>query len=75
MLVGAVMYIAEITWRHRNDFHFVSLCEHCGDKDRWGDGYADEYYQKQVFPHRQCQLCGLTGYYSDNINKFLWFVS
>lgn len=53
------MYIAEITFRNRNDFHFVAFCRHCLKKSRHGDGYADAYYQERVFPARHCEHCGL----------------
>lgn len=56
------MHIAEILWRNRNDFHFVAMCRHCRKSSRWGDGYADAYYQQQVFPARHCEHCGLNEY-------------
>lgn len=51
------MRIKELTWRNRNDFHFIADCD-CGKSSRWGDGYADEYYQLEVFPNRKCPHCG-----------------
>jgi hypothetical protein len=53
------MYIRKATFRHRNDFHFVAMCRSCGKESRWGDGYADTYYQTQVFPARHCPHCGV----------------
>lgn len=53
------MIITEITWRHRNDFHFVAHCRNCGANSRWGDGYADAFYQRAVFPARHCPQCGM----------------
>lgn len=53
------MHIAEVTWRDRNDFHFVAFCRHCKQTSRWGDGYADAFYQTQVLPARHCPHCGL----------------
>jgi hypothetical protein len=55
------MYIAEITFRSRNDFHFIAFCRHCRKKSWHGDGYADAFYQKRVFPARHCEHCGLDG--------------
>lgn len=52
------MVIVELTKRYGNNFHFISECQHCGDRDHWGDGYADAYYQQVVFPHRHCRKCG-----------------
>ena len=53
------MHIVEVTSRHRNDFHFVAYCRHCGKKSHHGDGYADAFYHQQVFPHRCCERCDL----------------
>ena len=53
------MHITEVTWRHRNDFHFVAFCRHCEKTSQWGDGYADEFYQQKVFPSRHCEHCGM----------------
>lgn len=53
------MYIIEVTWRHRDDFHFIAFCRHCGKTSRWGDGYADAFYQGQVLPARHCPHCGM----------------
>lgn len=39
------MHIAEVTWRNRDDFHFVAFCRHCKQASRWGDGYANAFYQ------------------------------
>lgn len=52
------MHIVEITSRHRNDFHFKAQCRHCKRLSTWGDGYADAYYQENVFPARHCPHCG-----------------
>lgn len=56
------MYILKATSRNRNDFHFVAMCRSCGKKSRWGDGYADAYYQTKVFPARHCPHCGVNEY-------------
>lgn len=56
------MYIFEVTFRHRNDFHFNAFCRHCRKTSFHGDGYADRYYQEEVFPHRFCEYCGLDEY-------------
>lgn len=56
------MRIDEITWRHRNDFHWIGKCEHCGHTDRFGDGYADEFYCLNVVPSRHCEKCGLNSH-------------
>jgi hypothetical protein len=56
------MHIGEITFRNRNDFHFIAECRHCGKKSRHGDGYADAFYQGRVFPARCCEHCGLNEY-------------
>lgn len=55
------MRISEITRRNRNDFHFIAECN-CGKTSRWGDGYADAFYQLRVFPDRCCPYCGLNEY-------------
>lgn len=52
------MRIRELTFRNRNDFHFIAECD-CGKSSRWGDGYADAFYQQVVFPARCCPHCGL----------------
>jgi hypothetical protein len=51
------MHIIEVTWRNRNDFHFVAYCRWCGERSRWHDGYADSYYQQEVLPARHCPHC------------------
>lgn len=53
------MHIIKVTWRHRNDFHFTAYCRHCQKTSNWGDGYANAYYQEEVFPHRRCPECGV----------------
>jgi hypothetical protein len=53
------MHIAKVTFRHRNDFHFIAACRHCEKTSKWGDGYADSFYQQKVFPARHCPHCGL----------------
>lgn len=52
------MRIVEITWQHRNDFHWIGQCEFCGHRERYGDGYADAFYQQRVVPDRKCVSCG-----------------
>jgi hypothetical protein len=47
---------------HRNDFHFIAYCRHCGKRSRHGDGYADAMYQRCVFPARHCEHCGCDEY-------------
>ncbi len=56
------MYIKEVTFRHRNDFHFIAKCEHCGFECSRGDGYADEYFCLKVVPGQPCLKCGLNSY-------------
>lgn len=56
------MHIIELTFRNRNDFHFIAVCRHCRRESRWTDGYADEYYQRMVFPHRHCPHCEIDEY-------------
>ena len=53
------MHICEVTFRSRNDFHFIAFCRHCSKKSRHSDGYADAFYQECVFPARHCEHCGL----------------
>ncbi len=48
-----------MTFRHRNDFHWIGECRNCGHRERYGDGYADAYYQEVVAPKRHCPKCGL----------------
>lgn len=52
------MRIVEVTFRHRNDFHFNAACD-CGKTSKYRDGYADTFYQYRVFPARACPHCGL----------------
>ncbi len=52
------MRIKEITFRHRNDFHWIGQCEFCGHTERYGDGYADAFYCLCVIPDRSCSNCG-----------------
>lgn len=56
------MRIHEITRRHRNDFHWIGECEHCGHKEHQGDGYADSFYCLTIVPHRHCSECGKNSY-------------
>lgn len=56
------MHIVKIVWRNKNDFRFIACCKHCEKKSHHGDGYADEYYQTVVFPHRHCEHCELDEY-------------
>jgi hypothetical protein len=56
------MHIIELTWRNKNDFHFIALCRHCDKQSRHRDGYADKFYQTQVFPARHCEHCGMNEY-------------
>lgn len=51
------MRIERITWRHRNDFHWIGRCEHCDHEESYGDGYADEFYCLNVVPARFCPEC------------------
>lgn len=53
------MHIQELISRHRNDFHFICACRHCGHAFRRGDGYADSYFQTVVVPNQHCPNCGL----------------
>lgn len=56
------MRLKEITSQHRNDFHWIGECEHCGKTKRYGDGYADDFYCLRVIPARHCSECGLNSY-------------
>ncbi len=56
------MRIKEITSRYRNDFHWKGECEHCQHVERYGDGYADEFYCLRVVPARHCPKCGRNSY-------------
>lgn len=53
------MFIKEVTWRQRDDFHFIAKCEHCGHEHKRGDGYADMYFQRVVLPSQACPECDL----------------
>lgn len=53
------MRLEKVISRHRNDFHWLGKCEHCGTEQRYGDGYADHFYCTVVVPHRECPECGL----------------
>jgi hypothetical protein len=52
------MRLVEVTWRHRNDFHWKGECESCGHITHYGDGYADHFYCTKVIPDRHCEKCG-----------------
>lgn len=56
------MRIKEIISRYRNDFGWIGKCEHCEHEERYGDGYADEYYCLHVVPGRYCPQCGLNSH-------------
>lgn len=56
------MRIHEVTYRNRNDFHWIGNCEHCGKNAKYGDGYADEYYCQVVVPARHCLHCKKNSY-------------
>lgn len=56
------MFIKEVTWRHRNDFHFICGCEHCGHSYKRGDGYADAFFQQRVVPGQHCPECRTNSY-------------
>ena len=56
------MRIEKIIQRHRNDFHWLGKCEHCGKEERYGDGYADDFYCLRVVPGRHCPSCGLNSH-------------
>ena len=57
------MRIKEITYRHRNDFHYIAECEHCGKEEIYGDGYADHFYCTRVVPEgRFCPSCERNSY-------------
>lgn len=53
------MRIEEITWRHRNDFHYIAACHGCGHRQKYQDGYADQFYCERVVPARHCPKCGV----------------
>lgn len=56
------MKLLEVTYRHRNDFHWRGQCENCRHIERYGDGYADAFYCLTVIPHRYCPKCGKNSY-------------
>lgn len=56
------MELLEVTWRHRNDFHWQGRCRHCSHTERYRDGYADAFYCRRVVPERHCPACGLNCY-------------
>ncbi len=53
------MRIETITFRNHNDFHWIGVCNWCGHRERYQDGYADEFYCLRVVPERICPACGL----------------
>lgn len=52
------MKIQAITWAHRNDFHAVMECEHCGHTAKLTSGYNDGFYHERVIPAMHCASCG-----------------
>lgn len=52
------MFIKTVLSRIRNDFVFISACEHCRYEHRRHDGYADAYFCTQVVPGQACPKCG-----------------
>jgi hypothetical protein len=53
------MKIEKITWEHRNDFHAILRCEHCGYSQILNSGYNDAYYHNHVLPAMKCKVCDL----------------
>lgn len=52
------MRIKQITWRHRNDYKAVMVCEHCGHEQDDNHGYSDHFYFDRVIPAMKCDACG-----------------
>lgn len=52
------MKIKEITFEHRNDFHWLGECEHCGHTRTCRTGYDDANYHDNVIPAMHCVECG-----------------
>lgn len=52
------MQLTKITSQHRNDFHGVLQCEHCGEERILTSGYDDDYYHNNVIPSFHCHACG-----------------
>ena len=46
------MHIAKVLWMHRNDFHFLAMCRHCGKTSRW---IGTDIHGKLV---AYCEECG-----------------
>jgi hypothetical protein len=53
------MYIQSLTWRVKDNFGFIARCPFCTHKYEVNDGYADIFYQLEIFPNRQCPKCHL----------------
>lgn len=52
------MKIKVITYRHRNDFKAIFMCEHCKHEfEAWG--YSDSNYYNNVIPNAICPNCGI----------------
>ena len=45
--------------QHRRDFYAVYECEHCGH-EKYGSGYDDNNFHKNVIPAMKCEKCGKT---------------
>lgn len=52
------MFIQEITWQNRNDFHAIMQCEHCDTTRKLTAGYDDLNYHQNVIPAMSCSACG-----------------
>lgn len=55
-----LMYIVEVLERFGDNFAFKSYCQDCETFETWPDGYADSYFQNEVFLNRKCPSCGKT---------------
>ena len=54
------MKIKKITWQNRRDFEAIYECEHCGNEEKYGGGYDDDNYHRNVIPNFKCRQCGKT---------------
>lgn len=62
------MRIGKVTYRNKNDFHFIAECN-CGRSTHVTDGYADAFYQLCVFPDRKCPHCGMNEH-GETVNDY-----
>ena len=52
------MKIKKYTFKMRNDFRAVIICEHCNYEQELKTGYNDNYYHNRVIPNITCKRCG-----------------